>query len=205
MEELEIKILDFWNKNHLNEDISVLSGVKYDETIDFLKIRKFLKKGCKVLEIGVGLGYVTEQLFKNGMIVSAVDLSNIALNKVKKYCENVYNINELSELPSNYFDIIICNNVVQHVPTNLLIDELKQFIRSLKTEGVFAIEFVSSDLSNDTGISPEINDIQAGRLCRTPIYLESIFNNFNSKCLLVFDNKINIGILRGQHVFHVTK
>lgn len=199
------EILNFWDNNHINDNVSVLSGVKYDETINFLKIEKYIIKDKKVLEIGVGLGYVTMGLFGNGLEVSAMDISNIALDRVQKYCHCTYNMDNLHELPSNYFDIIICNNVVQHIPTSILIDELKEFMRSLKIGGVFAVEFVSSSLFDDNGLNPTIDDIKAGRLCRSSKYLEQIFNIFDGKCILVFNEEINIGILKGHHIFHVRK
>ena len=201
----ESEINDFWDKVHSDKSIDSLSGVKYDETIKFLKINKYIKKGINVLEIGTGLGYVTKELFNKGVLVDGIDISDVALNEIKNYCRNTYNIKDIKELQSNYYDVIICNNVIQHIPTDLLIEELKEFMRSLKIGGIFAVEFVSSDLSDDTGIDPQLEDVQAGRLCRIPKYLENILINYNGECELVFDKNINIGILRGHHVFHVNK
>lgn len=205
VEKLNLLAKDFWDEQHKIEEISTSSGCQYDETIDFLQIRENIVGKLNVLEIGVGLGYVTRGLKEAGMNVSAVDVSVLSLNKIKDYCENIYSIDELNKLPSNYYDIIICNNVVQHITTNLLIGELREFMRSLKPGGIFAVEFVSSDMFDDNGINPDFDDIRAGRLCRTPGFLEDILNQFGGRCKLVFDKKINISVLRGHHVFHVIK
>ena len=205
MSELSNQVKDFWNENHRAENVDVLSGVSYDTTVTFLKINPVLKDGATVLEVGVGLGYVTEGLFSRGMRVTAIDISEVGLERVKKFCESTYTINNISNIPSDYFDIIICNNVIQHIPTDLLIVELREIIRSLKKGGMFAFNFVSSDISEDTGINPTLCDVRAGRLCRNPDYLKRIISELGAKCEIVFSTEINISILRGHHVAHVTK
>ena len=150
-------------------------------------------------------GYVTKGLFDSGLVVTALDISEEALNRVKDWCGRVFDTKDMAKLPSNYFDVIICNNVIQHIPTTDLIAEIYEVLRSLKSSGVFAVEFVSSNGFEDNGVSPNISMIQNGGLCRTPKYLESVFNSFGGECALVFDKKVDIGIVKGHHVFHVTK
>ena len=202
-------IKGFWDLQHHSKRKASLSGCLYEETIKFLQVADHIKAGCTVLEIGVGLGYVTKGFFENGVKVSAVDISEIGLERVKGFCEKVYNVTDVSKLPTDYFDVIICHNVVQHVPTDLLIEELKEFMRSLKVGGVFAVEFVSSNLFSDNGKDPSYSDMQAGRLCRTPAFLESIFNRFGGKCKLVYAvdyrGKKTVSFLHNCYIFHVTK
>lgn len=195
----------FWDDCHDKNIVDSLSGCQYDETIDFLKIRSRIKPGINVLEIGVGLGYVTKALFENNMKVTALDISDVSLERVSNYCEHVYNVKDIHNLPSDYFDIIICNNVVQHIPTDILIAELKDIIRSLKTGGLFAVEFVSNDVVEDMGINPSLLVVKNGGCCRTPKYLEKLIEKIDAKCKLVFDKKVDIGIVKGHHVFHVKK
>jgi len=202
---MSLDIKNFWEDKHKAEDIAALSGCLYDETIDFLRLRDYISSGISVLEVGVGLGYVTKGLFDHGINVSALDISDLSLDRVKDWCVNVFNVNIIKNLPSNYFDVIICNNVVQHVPTNILIKELEELLRSLKPSGVFAIEFVSSINFEDNGIDPSLSDIQNGGLCRTPKFLETVINNLGGTCTIVFDNKVDLGIVQGHHVFHIRK
>ena len=199
------EIKNFWENKHETDNIPSLSGCEYEETIDMLKINEFIKNDINVLEVGVGMGYVTKGLYDRNMNVSVVDISEIALKRVENYSDNLYNSNELIKLPSNYFDLIICMNVVQHIPTKELKEELKEFMRSLKVGGIFAVEFVSSNKFDDNGTDPKISIMRAGALCRTPNFLENIFLEHNGECKIVFNKDIEIGILRGQHVFHVTK
>jgi len=195
----------FWDDCHNKNIVISLSGCGYDETIDFLKVRDYIISDNHVLEIGVGLGYVIRGLYENKLIVSGLDISKIALERVKNYCEATYLISELEKLPSDYFDLIICNNVIQHVATDLLIEELNHSIRSLKVGGIFAVEFVSNDVVEDMGSNPSLDTVKGGGCCRTPSYLESLIKAAGGVCTLVFDKKVDISIVKGHHVFHVKK
>jgi SAM-dependent methyltransferase len=198
-------IKTFWNGSHARKVLSDLSGCQYDETINFLKINPFITVGNRVLEIGVGLGYVTKGLYDSGIIVSSLDISNVALERVKQYCEAIYIADDLEKLPSDYFDCIICHNVVQHIPTDLLIEEFKHLIRSLKSDGIFAVEFVSANNVDDTwNVQYKYNGGLPG-FCRTPEYLEKLIENVGGRCELVVDNKCNIGEVKGCHVFHIRR
>jgi ubiquinone/menaquinone biosynthesis C-methylase UbiE len=205
MKELKEQMTNFWEEQHKNEYKPCLSGSEYEQTINWLKINDIIKPNLNILEVGVGLGYVTKKLFENKLNVSSVDISEIGLERVKPYCEKTYNINNISELPSNYFDIIICNLVVQHISTEILIQELKEFMRSLKKDGVFSIQFVSSDNFDDNGINASFDDSQAGRLCRTPEVMKTIFKKFGGKCEIVNESPLTSAWLTRSYVFHVTK
>lgn len=203
------QIQAYWEEVHRQNHLGALSGCSYEETIFFLKVKPI--KGQKVLEIGVGLGYVTKGFKDNGIDVSALDISEFALNRVKGYCENLYLVDDIEKLPSDYFDIIICQNGIQHIPTYLLDIELPNIIRSLKATGVFSMEFISSNIAEDTGIEltvhPEIIwDNTIGCYCRTPAYLEKLINKYGGDCKLVYDYHGDIEeYIKGCHIFHVTK
>ena len=205
MKEKNTDVGKFWDVCHNKDVVVSLSGCGYDETIDFLKVRDRIVPGHNVLEVGVGLGYVTKGLYENKLSVSALDISDVALKRVKNYCESTYLVDDVEKLPSDYFDIIICNNVVQHVRTDLLIKELNNLIRSLKLGGVFSVEFVSSIGLEDNGQAPSYDEIVGGGLCRTPKFLAGLIETAGGKCTLVFDKKVDIGIVKGHHVFHVRK
>jgi SAM-dependent methyltransferase len=195
----------FWNDSHNRKVLSDLSGCGYDETVDFLKVRGLAVRGNYVLEIGVGLGYVTKGFYERGLIISGLDISNTALERVRNYCERVFTVDELEKIPSDYFDLIVCHNVVQHVPTDALVEELRHCIRSLKLGGIFALEFVSADAAEDTW---NTNYIYRGGLpgfYRSPKFLEGVINKLGGECKSVVSNKCNIGDVTGCHVFHVRR
>jgi len=205
------EIQDYWNDVHSQNHIGALSGCQYLETINFLKLKDHIKQNINVLEIGVGLGYVTKGLKTFGISVSALDISQKALKRVENICEKTYITDNVDFLPSNYFDIILCHNVIQHIPTFLLNIELYHIIRSLKTTGIFALEFISSTIDEDTGSEEFLEfhptfDQNIGCYCRSPKYLEKMINKHSGVCELVYDCNTNISeVITGCHVFHVTK
>jgi ubiquinone/menaquinone biosynthesis C-methylase UbiE len=132
---------EFWNQQHDQDNERTLSGCGFDATVDFLNVKDLIVPGMRVLEIGCGLGYVTKG-FAEIAEISVLDISDSALDRVRSVCESVYHISDVESLPTNYFDLIICHNVVQHVLTESLVDELKHAIRSLAPTGTFALEYV---------------------------------------------------------------
>ena len=194
----------FWDSQHSSDNIPTLSGCEYDETIDFMKIRELIKPDINVLEIGVGMGYVTKGFFDAGCNVSALDISDVALERVKP---NIYTTTELEKMPSDHFDLILCRNVVQHVATEYLKMELEHILRSLKKDGVLAIQFVSSTQVEDNGSNVIYNTNELGEYCRTPEYFEKLINKFGGSCELVLDIPCDFTYSKvtGNHVFHVRK
>lgn len=219
--------LKFWNECHETKNISGLSATSYDLTIELLKLKDYIKPNIKVLEIGVGVGYVIKEFYDMGISISGLDVSNIALENVKQYCEKTFTVDDLEKIPSNYYDIIICLNVVQHVVTSLLIEELKYLIRSLKDDGILSIEFVSTETIEDGGMDKTSNSGES--FFRSKKYLKKMIDDLGGKCELVYDSvrfydknwqKDNMYELSGNwvvvplpvddmvigcHVFHVRK
>jgi SAM-dependent methyltransferase len=191
-----------WEVKHAEKDKAALSGCTYDETVDFLQVRDLVTPTAKVLEIGVGLGYVTKELSKL-CVVSALDISTLALSNVSEYCESIYLVDQISTLPVDYFDLIIVHNVIQHIPTPLLREELRYAIQSLKVTGVLAIEFVSSIGVTDNGDIETVNGI--GSYSRTPSFMISLIGELGGVCTMVVNNKCDIGRITGCHVFHIRK
>lgn len=60
--ELREQITDFWEEQHKNNHQPALSGCKYIETLNWLKLNDIIKPNLNILEVGVGLGYVTKEL-----------------------------------------------------------------------------------------------------------------------------------------------
>jgi len=187
MDKVRIKA---WDYHHLENDIGALSGCQYQDIIDSSFIADKLKPSDHVLEVGVGMGYVTKGLRDNAYIVSGFDIAPLALKRVRKYCEAIYNFDQIEDLPTNYFDIIICINTAQHVPTPSLYYELFHFIRSLKKTGIMVINCIMTDRMEDTGDDPDLvitdpriglknhqlNSKGIGCFCRTKAYFEKIIN-----------------------------
>jgi len=82
----------------------------------------------KVLDYGAGPGVLALGLQKMGADVEVWDISNEMREKAeaKIGSENIYN--DISQVPKNFFDIVICNLVLCIVPE----DEVKNIVKNIK-------------------------------------------------------------------------
>ncbi len=130
-------IKTFWDEAHKTNNTRWLTGTSLDCYL--AKFRLPPPKGKKVLEVGVGLGYVVKDLAK---ICEAhvLDTSEIALNKVKKIA-TTYNISTIETLPKDYFDLVFSHLVVQHLDGEKLDFHLKHCIKSLNSTGLFCMQY----------------------------------------------------------------
>lgn len=113
-----------------NEDYRLRSLVKFVT----------LKKG-KLLDVGCGGGIATESFpyYFPKMNIYGCDVSSTALFYAKKYGSGkiTYSLirNKRFLYPSNFFDVCVCNDVLEHVPdTDSLLKEVR---RVLKKNGQF--------------------------------------------------------------------
>ncbi len=97
-----------------------------------IKFEKFIKEDQKVLDFGCGGGYMLSTF--NNIEKYGVEISDIAREEAKRKMK-VYK--RSSELPDNFFDLIISNHALEHCDNPLL--ELKELYRSLKKGGLICI------------------------------------------------------------------
>lgn len=92
----------------------------------------------KILDIGCGEGHITAEIQKNFLDaeISGLDYSISAINyAVEKFSRIDFCVADAHNLPycDNYFDVVVCNNLWEHVPDPLLL--LKGIRRILKDKG----------------------------------------------------------------------
>lgn len=85
-------------------------------------------KDKKVLDYGAGPGVLALGLQKMGADVKVWDINNEMRDKAgaKIGSENIYS--DISQVPQNFFDIVICNLVLCIVPE----DEVKNIVKNIK-------------------------------------------------------------------------
>ena len=136
---------EFWEEKHRNKLVTYLSGHCGATVIKGLYIEPIigalLGSSCEVLEIGVGLGICTRDLRDMGMHISCVDISEEALRRVEKYCDRRFLSSKIDTLPTDFFDLAISFCVTQHIDDAALSAQLWEVIRSLKPEGIFAMQY----------------------------------------------------------------
>jgi dTDP-4-dehydrorhamnose reductase len=196
---------DFWEYQHGIDNERTLSGCSFDATVDFLNVRDLIVPGMRVLEIGCGLGYVT-QGFAEIANISVLDISETALDRVRPVCESVYHVDDVESLPTEYFDLIVCHNVVQHVPTGPLHKELEHAIRSLKPQGTFALEYVWGADIEDDGVDFDPAWATAGHLCRSDKFMASLIQELGGTCNISRTNLVpKHRKIKGLTVLHIKK
>jgi ubiquinone biosynthesis O-methyltransferase len=102
-----------------------------------------LFKGKTVLDAGCATGYFTNKIAEKAKVVVGVDLREINISIAKKMNKKVnakylvMNIENLSSFKNASFDIIICQEVLEHLSNRK--KALKEFSRVLKKDGLLLI------------------------------------------------------------------
>ncbi len=91
--------------------------------LGYIKQRAQLR-GARVLDVGCGGGILSESLSREGAIVTAIDLAEGALSVARLHAiesglaidYRAVSVEELSLEAPNSFDIVICMEMLEHVP-----------------------------------------------------------------------------------------
>ena len=101
-------------------------------------------RGKKVLEVGAGDGYCVEVLKKQGFDVSATEVSQIRLKRMKdKGIDAVYG--DINKLPfeDNSYDTVICGEVLEHIDS--IGKGFSELERVCKPDGIIIISLPVAD------------------------------------------------------------
>jgi SAM-dependent methyltransferase len=158
-----------------------LTGSKGPEVWNYLNISDKIYPGQVVLNIGVGYGYCTEELVKRGCVVHALDISEIALNRVRKIVAGTWLPGRLADLPNNTFDLAISNLVTQHMADKELLEQMCVVTRSLKHSGIFAMQFAYRLDANYAPSQECLRDIKIGGVCRSLSKMNSLTKQSRGK------------------------
>lgn len=97
---------------------------------DRAEMTPFIPAGCqRVLEIGCGSGKF-RQHFNDTIEYWGVELNTEAANEAAETLSRVINgdmESAFTQLPERYFDLIVCNDVIEHLP------DTDEFLRKIKT------------------------------------------------------------------------
>ncbi|BCD60326.1 MULTISPECIES: bifunctional 2-polyprenyl-6-hydroxyphenol methylase/3-demethylubiquinol 3-O-methyltransferase UbiG [unclassified Nitratiruptor] len=135
------------------------------------------KKG-KALDIACGLGQNAKFLAQNGFEVDAVDISEVAIEKLQNlsnihaFCQDI----DAFEFKKEYYNLIICTNFFDRSIAQKIID-------SLKKDGIFICEVFTYKSSMNPAFVAQKNE-----LCQLFCKLEIIHYNLTqneTKAILV--------------------
>jgi cyclopropane fatty-acyl-phospholipid synthase-like methyltransferase len=162
---MEQSMKEFWDSKHKDDSILSLTGSSANQVIEILDIKNRISKGIKLLEIGVGLGICTRELVNKDIDVYCLDISQVALDRVKPFARGLYLAEDLPKLPTNFFDLAISTFVAQHMTNKDLQEQLNHVISSLKDDGVFAFQYIIPFRGRE--ISETRSELDHGGVSRT--------------------------------------
>jgi ubiquinone/menaquinone biosynthesis C-methylase UbiE len=133
------------------EHFAVIGGNRIQKAKKTIACLEFVMKddlkNKKILEIGSGSGLISYEISREGNEVTCIDIQfkplKAAINKSGFHLENCLNllIADGAKLPfkSDYFDIVICNQVIEHVPKRIHQQLIDESYRVLQLKGLFYI------------------------------------------------------------------
>ena len=137
-----ISLPDFWEQAHSEKKSLWLTGSPPLEVINRLSVSEDVRNPkATILDVGVGLGYMAQHLFKNGKRSWALDISKSALDRVSPFVEGTFISPD--ELPDGKFSLVMHHLVAQHMNDRDLSHQIRQLIRSLSEDGLISMQFAS--------------------------------------------------------------
>lgn len=133
--------------DHAAKKLSLCTRKRSVLTIDIHRLP--LQRGMKVLDAGCGAGRHLCEAFRHpGIDVVGIDLSyddlaktRALLNLMSLELENQWLLARATithlPFPDNVFDVVICSEVLEHIPDNLR--AIKEIVRVLKPKGILAV------------------------------------------------------------------
>jgi len=89
------------------------------------------EKRGKLIDLGFGNGESLNYFLKKGFDTYGVEISCLCVDNAIKKGFNVYHgsLDNLNFYPDSYFEFGFCNDVIEHLPEELIIDSLREIKR----------------------------------------------------------------------------
>lgn len=146
-----------WDLAHLHQDITALTGTGMLPHLKTLCVEDLINKESTVLCVGVGTGSWINELAKAVKCTWALDISKEAYKNLRRPVKFIF---DSKSLPDDTFDLALSLWVAPHMSNHDFEEQLKEVIRSLVPNGIFAIHYkepleVDSIVDNREGASDE--------------------------------------------------
>lgn len=133
----------FWDKIFRNKIFNFtndkITDKKYSEIIKVVK-----KIGGKMLDVGIGSGSFERKILKRkieNLSFYGVDISKVSIDEVIKNIPGTFVNSSIYKIPfkSNFFDIVICLEVLEHIPPSKVFAALKEIRRICREGGLLVV------------------------------------------------------------------
>ncbi len=124
------------------------------------QVKNKTKQASKVLNVGIGLGFIERQLLSEAFEVYSLDPSENIVKEQKKYgIKAEIGFIENQPFKDNFFDVIILSEVIEHIPLTKLNNAIEESYRVLKPGGyVFVTVPFNEILEENEVICPNCGD-----------------------------------------------
>lgn len=153
----EIKNLNtetFWDKifeqTTFCKDQDPMTLEKIEQVISYIP-----KNTMRLLDVGIGQGYVEERLKKLNLDFElyGVDISKESVKKVKNNFKGIFLLDDVhnidKQFKKNYFDAVIALELIEHIPASKIFSLLRKIHSLLNKNGTFIISTpLNEDLRN---------------------------------------------------------
>lgn len=118
------KYSDLWENGYNDARWGKLAG-------KVIKLKKEYSEDPSLIDFGFGTGNSMDFFEKKGLNVSGTEINSYSIENQRKKGRKVYHtsLDDLSMLKNNQFNIGFCNDVIEHVPTNLVDKSLEEMTR----------------------------------------------------------------------------
>ncbi|NCN87437.1 MAG: methyltransferase domain-containing protein [Candidatus Pacebacteria bacterium] len=129
---------DYYSKKLKSNDVG--REKKYAQLLS-----SYLPKNAKIAEMASGIGFLSKELDKVGLRVTAIDLFDDMIKEAKKYLRGTnvkFLKKDISEtgLPDESYDCVSAMSIIEHVSKDEVIDNvIPEFKRILKKDGYLFI------------------------------------------------------------------
>ena len=115
------KYSDLWENNYNDARWRKLAG-------KVIKLKKRYSKIPSLIDFGFGTGNSMDFFEENGFNVAGTEISSYSIENQRKKGRVVYHtsLDDLSMLEDNQFNIGFCNDVIEHIPTELVDKSLEE-------------------------------------------------------------------------------
>lgn len=153
-------------------------------------ILQYSNPKAKILDAGCGEGHLLKKIdeLNNNYSLFGIDCTNVAIAKAKERCSTAIIANgelEKTNYENNYFDIITCTEVIEHIINYELVFEELQ--RILKKDGLLIITFPNEFLWTFCRFL----------LRRKPLKVPDHVNSFNPKFII---NKLKLKLVSSKNL-----
>lgn len=157
-------------------------------------------ENLKILDFGFGQGALEEELYKtksNSSLIG-VDISPKSVDKARKKFKKwnfiVGGIEKLNKY-KNYFDYIVCSEVLEHISPSNILSTLKQFYTSLKPDGYLLVSVPLNEGLEElirNGVNPNSHTrIYTPEIIKAELKISG-FNYLSSEFLFAFQRNYYI-------------